>query len=130
MGRIDVREQSGVCVMSNQDKWEGPLNQLLSAFDDLGEAVLKGENEVKGVIHEVQDRVPVDTGKARDSFYVEQAGDVFSINTTDERGKILALEFGHSQQAPLGFIEISARHAPVITDKIIQSRLRRNKTSE
>ena len=62
----------------------------------------------------VQQRVPVDTGLAQRSLFRDYEQ---GILTLDDIGKTTALEFGHSGQAPRGFLRITASEAPEILSR-------------
>ena len=63
---------------------------------------------------EIASRTPVDTGKARASWYVTENG----IGTSDNIGKIEALEHGHSKQAPYGMVRLSVQKWETIVKKL------------
>lgn len=62
-------------------------------------------------------RTPIDTGLARSSWVPKLNTDGFEINNNVDY--IVALEEGHSKQAPAGFNRITCDDAPVIADRVI-----------
>lgn len=71
----------------------------------------------KEALKRIQRRTPVETGRAQRSWYITKGG----IDTSDDRDKIEALEFGSSDQAPAGMIRVTAAE----TDIIIQEYAKR-----
>ena len=88
------------------------LKDLIDTIDGLGDHVKEK------TLKRIKRRTPVDTGKARDSWSVEDDG----IYSSDDAGKIMALENGHSDQAPAGMIKITTAEIP----DIIEEYLRKN----
>ena len=82
-------------------------------FEELKEYVLDE------ALRRVKQRTPVDEGTARDSFFVGND----DIVTDDIIEKILALEYGHSDQAPQGMLRRTVAEVP----QIIEEYLRRTK---
>jgi len=86
------------------------LKDLIDTFDGLGDHI-KEESKKR-----IERRTPVDTGLAKNSWFIEEDG----IYSSDEGGKIMALEYGHSNQAPLGMVRITAAEVPEIVDRYIE----------
>ena len=70
----------------------------------------------------IKRRMPVDTGTARDSVYVVAEGEgADGVFSDDKPEKILALEFGHSGQAPRGMWRITMEEIPQIIQMYLRS---------
>ena len=88
----------------------GDLKDLIDTFDGLGDHILDES------LKRIKRRTPVDTGKAKRSWFKEDDG----IYSDDDPDKIMALENGHSDQAPSGMFKITVAEIPDIVEEYIR----------
>jgi len=79
-----------------------------------GDKLMDVTNEIleeakKEMLKRIKDRTPVDTGRARDGWYINTDGDI-----ANPHEYVKYLEFGSSDQAPQGMVRITALEAESI----------------
>lgn len=89
------------------------LKDLIVAVDGLQEYILKES------IKRIRRRTPVDEGTARLSWFIGEDG----IYSSDNPEKIMALEWGHSDQAPAGMVRITAAEVRDMTEEYMRKKL-------
>jgi hypothetical protein len=65
----------------------------------------------------LHDRTPIDTGKARNGYRLEINNDGFVVINNEDH--IVALDEGHSQQAPQGMNLLTLQEMPSIIERVV-----------
>lgn len=65
----------------------------------------------------LHDRTPIDTGKARRGYRLEVNNDGFDVINNEDH--IVALDEGHSQQAPQGMNQLTLQEMPSIIERVV-----------
>ncbi|MFN9476473.1 hypothetical protein [Acidovorax sp.] len=65
----------------------------------------------------MHDRTPIDTGKARKGYSLKVNTDGFDVTNYEDH--IVALDEGHSQQAPQGMNQLTLQEMPSIVERVL-----------